>query len=108
MGGRWLRFAQRYELEEVKAGRYEVTNRLDARPDSGAVRVVAPYRHAVDSVMSPVLGESEVAMRADRPESLLSNFVADVLREGSLRWARWPISACAISAGCGARCLRVR
>ena len=29
-------FAQRYELEEVKAGRYEVTNRLDARPDSGA------------------------------------------------------------------------
>ena len=78
-------FAQRYELEEVKAGRYEVTNRLDARPDSGAVRVVAPYRHAVDSMMSPVLGESEVAMRADRPESLLSNFVADVLREGSLR-----------------------
>jgi ribosomal protein S11 len=36
-------------------------------------------------MMSPVLGESEVAMRADRPESLLSNFVADVLREGSLR-----------------------
>ena len=61
-------FAQRYELEEVKAGRYEVTNRLDARPDSGAVRVVAPYRHAVDSMMSPVLGESEVAMRADRPD----------------------------------------
>ena len=25
-------FAQRYELEEVKAGRYEVTNRLDAGP----------------------------------------------------------------------------
>ena len=89
-------FAQRYELEEVKAGRYEVTNRLDARPDSGAVRVVAPYRHAVDSMMSPVLGESEVAMRADRPESLLSNFVADVLRDG---WARWPISVCVISAG---------
>lgn len=52
-------FAQRYELEEVKAGRYEVTNRLDARPDSGAVRVVAPYRHAVDSMMSPVLGERD-------------------------------------------------
>lgn len=78
-------FAQRYELGDVKAGRYEVTRRLDANPDSGALRVVAPYRHAVDSMMSPVLGESEVAMRADRPESLLSNFVADVLREGSLR-----------------------
>ncbi len=78
-------FAQRYELRGVKAGRYEVTGLLDANPDSGAVRVAAPYRHAVDSMMSPVLGESETAMRADRPESLLSNFVADVLREASIR-----------------------
>ena len=78
-------FAQHYELRGVKAGRYEVTKRLDAVPDSAALRVVAPYRHAVDSIMSPVLGESEVAMQADRPESLLSNFVADVLREASVR-----------------------
>ena len=92
-------FAQRYELEEVKAGRYEVTNRLDARPDSGAVRVVAPYRHAVDSMMSPVLGESEVAMRADRPESLLSNLWPMCCVRGRSGWARWPISVCVISAG---------
>ena len=77
--------AQHYKLGEVKAGRYEVTSRLDARADSAALRVVAPYRRAVDSIMSPVLGESEVAMRADRPESLLSNYVADVLREASVR-----------------------
>ncbi len=32
-----------------------------------------------------MLGESEVAMSVDRPESLLSNFVADVLRESSIR-----------------------
>ncbi|MCD8319106.1 MAG: 5'-nucleotidase C-terminal domain-containing protein [Paraprevotella sp.] len=78
-------FAQHYELAGVKAGRYEVTNKLDAHPDSDALRIVAPYRHAVDSIMSPVLGESEVAMSAGRPESLLSNFVADVLRESSVR-----------------------
>lgn len=77
--------AQRYRLGTVKAARHEVTRLLDSRPDSGALRVVAPYRKAVDSIMSPVLGESEVAMTADRPESLLSNFVADVLREASVR-----------------------
>lgn len=77
--------AQRYGLAGVKAGRVEVTSRFDARPDSAALRVVEPYRKAVDSIMSPVLGESEVAMTADRPESLLSNFVADVLREASVR-----------------------
>lgn len=78
-------FAQHYGLAGVKAGRYEVTKRLDARPDSAALRVVEPYRQTVDSIMSPVLGESEVAMTVDRPESLLSNFVADVLRESSIR-----------------------
>ena len=77
--------AQRYRLVTVKAARHEVTRLLDAFPDSGALRIVAPYRQAVDSIMSPVLGESEVAMTADRPESLLSNFVADVLREASVR-----------------------
>lgn len=77
--------AQRFEPGRVKAMRYEVTRQLDARPDSAALRVVAPYRRAVDSIMSPVLGESEVAMRADRPESLLSNFVSDVLRAASVR-----------------------
>lgn len=77
--------AQQYKVEGVKWGRYEVTKEWDARPDSMALRTVAPYRHAVDSLMSPVLGESEVAMRAARPESLLSNFVADVLREASVR-----------------------
>ena len=54
--------AQRYGLAGVKAGRVEVTSRFDARPDSAALRVVEPYRKAVDSIMSPVLGESEVAM----------------------------------------------
>lgn len=77
--------AQHYRLGTVKATRHEVTRRLDARPDSGALRIVAPYRQKVDSIMSPVLGESEISMQAGRPESTLSNFVADVLREASAR-----------------------
>lgn len=77
--------AQQYKLESVKWGRHEVTKEWDARPDSIALRTVAPYRHSVDSLMSPVLGESEVPMKAGRPESPLSNFVADVLREASVR-----------------------
>lgn len=69
----------------VEAGRYEMTKKWDAAPDSAAWRIVAPYRKAVDSIMSPVLGESEVYMWVDRPESPLSNFVADVLLDASVR-----------------------
>ena len=75
--------AQGYRLAGVQAGRVEVTSRLDAVPHQGAQDVLKPYRAAVDSLMLPVLGQSEMPMRAARPESALSNFVADVLRQGA-------------------------
>ena len=50
----------------------EVTSALDAQPDSQALAIIAPYKISVDSVMSPVLGMSRVAMSAKRPESLLN------------------------------------
>ncbi len=67
----------------ITSTRLEVTAVLDQRPDPEAEKVVAPYRAAVDSIMKPVLGRSLIAMVKDRPESLLSNWAADVLVEFS-------------------------
>jgi 2',3'-cyclic-nucleotide 2'-phosphodiesterase (5'-nucleotidase family) len=78
--------AQQYQVKEVRAFRVEVGNALDACPDSVAYEWVTPYRHAVDSMRSPVLGECETPLWADRPESPLSNFVADALQEAACRW----------------------
>jgi len=63
----------------ITTERIEVTNRLDERPDGEAMRIVSRYKASVDSVMAPVLGESLVGMSGGRPESLLSNWAADVL-----------------------------
>ena len=63
--------------------RIEVTSALDANPNSQALSIIAPYKVSVDSVMSPVLGMSRVAMTPKRPESLLSNWAADMMVEGS-------------------------
>ena len=68
---------------KISSGRIEVTNALDARPDSDAFAIVADYKVAVDSMMAPILGESLVGMAVDRPESLLSNWAADVMVEFS-------------------------
>ena len=76
-------YAQRYKVKSSKWKRIEVTSALDAKPDSQALAIIAPYKVSVDSVMSPVLGMSRVAMNAKRPESLLSNWAADVMVEGS-------------------------
>jgi 2',3'-cyclic-nucleotide 2'-phosphodiesterase (5'-nucleotidase family) len=75
--------AQHYKVKTAKWKRVEVTKALDAKPDSQALAIIAPYKVSVDSVMSPVLGASRVAMSAKRPESLLSNWAADVMVEGS-------------------------
>lgn len=75
--------AQQYKVKFTKWKRVEVTSALDAQPDSQALAIIAPYKISVDSVMSPVLGMSRVAMSAKRPESLLSNWAADMMVEGS-------------------------
>ena len=54
----------------------------DAAPDR-AVAMLAPFKHQIDSMMSHVVGESEVDMDRVRPESELPNLVADLLREAA-------------------------
>lgn len=68
---------------KITSTRLEVTARLDQAPCPQALRTVAPYRAAVDSVMAPVLGRSLTGMTAGRPESLLGNWVADAMVEFS-------------------------
>lgn len=80
--------AQRFVTKEITPQRIEVTAAYDRHPDEGAWAIVQPYMAGVDSIMSPVLGQSAVDMPAHRPESLLSNWVCDVLREESARYGK--------------------
>lgn len=77
--------AQRYGLVAVEAQRIEVTRTLDFRPDTAAVALLTPYKTIVDSITAPVLGYSTRRMEVRRPESALSNWVADVLRDAAAR-----------------------
>ena len=74
--------AQDYKVSSFCWERIEVTSELDEKPSVEAAAIVAPYKASVDSMMAPALGLSRVAMNAKRPESLLSNWAADVMVEG--------------------------
>jgi len=63
----------------VEPQRIEITKALDARPSAEAEAFVAPFRTGVDSLRAPYVGQSELYMAGGRPESLLSNWVADAL-----------------------------
>ena len=69
--------AQNYECSTIQTHRIEVTKSLDKHPDSLALEILSPYSQGVDSLIGGVIGYSDMLMTADRPESLLSNFVAD-------------------------------
>lgn len=73
-----------YEVTKVEGGRILMDSVWDAEPDAEAVALLAPYKAQMDSVMYRVVGTAEMSMNRFRPESLLSNLVADVLREAAV------------------------
>lgn len=68
-----------YEVASVERSLIVVDNRYDRSPDIAATTFLAPYKHKVDSVMGPVVGQSARYMTAQRPEGTLSNLLADIL-----------------------------
>ncbi len=49
--------------------------------DSSIIRSIAPYRKQLDSTMKEVIGYSEQLLEKGTPESLLGNFLSDILVE---------------------------
>lgn len=69
-----------YSLVEVEGGCLPVTAVYETDPDAEAEAILRPYKLKVDSIMLPVIGYSAADLSARRPESPLSNLIADVLR----------------------------
>ena len=69
--------AQNYECGVIQSHRIEITRQLDKYVDQDALNILSPYTESVNEMIGKVIGYSDTLMVADRPESLLSNFVAD-------------------------------
>lgn len=72
-----------YEVVKVEGETMAVDSTWDATPDEEALALLAPYKSKVDSMMQQVIGHSATDIDRFRPESPLSNLVADVLREAA-------------------------
>ena len=75
--------AQQYRVKSSAWEKVEITEQWTGMASPHAVKTIETYKGKVDSVMSPPLGLSRIAMSAGRPESLLGNWAADVMVEGS-------------------------
>ncbi|MEG2150585.1 MAG: 5'-nucleotidase [Bacteroidaceae bacterium] len=88
-----------YEVKSIEGSRVEITSAYDKNQDEAAVSFLAPYKEKVDSVMSPVIGINAINMSASRPESLLSNLMADMLRESAGTLLNKPIDVGMVNVG---------
>lgn len=68
-----------YELKSVERTRVIVDSRYDRNPDEASAKFIVPYKKVNDSIMGPVVGKVARNMHANRPESGLSNLLADIL-----------------------------
>lgn len=68
-----------YQVASVQRTRIVVDSRYDVQPDQQAAEFLKPYKHVVDSIMGPVVGQSAKYMTAKRPEGTLSNLLADIM-----------------------------
>lgn len=82
-------------LKVVNVQRYRilVDSTYDEQRDSVSWAFIEPYQHLVDSIMSPVVGHVQRNLSARRPESPLSNLLADILIWASERYGEKPVLA---------------
>jgi len=85
--------SKRYQLTGVERTRIIVDSRYDKSPDEAAVSFLAPYKRVNDSIMGPVVGEVARNMHAKRPESNLSNLMADILLWAAKDYEEHPVLA---------------
>ena len=73
-----------YEIIKIEGTRVCMDSTWDANPDVQAETILKPYKEKVDKMMYEVIGDK------GRPESLLSNLVAEVLRLSAERVLKQP------------------
>ncbi len=68
-----------YQITSITRSRILIDNRYDPNTYTKADIFLSPYKHKVDSLMNPIVGYSDHYMKAERPESDLSNLLADIM-----------------------------
>lgn len=80
-----------YQLSHIERTRIIVDDRYDQNPDEAAIKFLEPFKRVNDSIMGPVVGMVAHNMHADRPESDLSNLLADILVWAAKDYGEQPV-----------------
>lgn len=74
-----------YGVTSIKVSRTSMNERFEEVKDPEAVALIAPFKAQLEGTMNSVIGQAAVSMDRSRPEDLLGNLIADVLRQAATR-----------------------
>jgi len=86
-------------IKSATSTRIPIDSNLDKIADSSYIATLQPIKKQVDEKMNIVIGYTKETMRGHAPESLLSNFSADVYRQVASEYLKQPVDIAIVNLG---------
>lgn len=88
-----------WQVVARKSTRIAIDSTTNVLADSSYVRYLQPRKRLIDIKMDSVIGWATETMKASGPESLLSNFSADVYRKAASDYLKQPVDIAIVNLG---------
>ena len=88
-----------WQITDSSSTRIALDASTQSMADSNYITYLKPFKQTVDKEMNVVIGEASETMRGHAPESLLSNFSADVYRQVASEALRQQIDIAIVNLG---------
>lgn len=88
-----------WQITDSSSTRIALDASTQSMADTNYISYLKPFKQTVDKEMNVVIGEASETMRGHAPESLLSNFSADVYRQAASEALRQQIDIAIVNLG---------
>jgi len=88
-----------YKIASEKSSKIAVDNSLEPIADKNYTNYLIPFKQKIDKEMDVVIGSALENMSASKPESLLSNFNADIYLQTASEYLKYPADIAIVNLG---------
>lgn len=88
-----------WKITNAKSGKIVLDASTEAIADKGYENYIQPMKSRVDNEMNVVIGRAAETMKAHKPESLLSNFNADVYKLSASEYLKGKVDIAIVNLG---------
>ena len=90
---------RKWVMTGYKTSKIAIDASSDSLSDKQMLAFIQPVKQELDKEMDQVVGFSEVEMKSDKPESLLSNWTSDIYRLAASEFLKQPVDIAVVNMG---------